>query len=46
MRDFLNDLLVNEKVSVRRITKDKFGRTVTELIKDKTNVQQLLFKKI
>ena len=25
-RDFLNDLLVNEKVSIRRITKDRYGR--------------------
>ena len=44
-RDFLNDLLVNEKVSIRRITTDRYGRTVAELIKDKTNIQELLVKK-
>ena len=44
-RDFLNDLLVNEKVSIRRITNDRYGRTVAELIKDKTNIQELLVKK-
>ena len=44
-RDFLNDLLANEKVSIRRITKDRYGRTVAELIKDKTNIQQLLVQK-
>ena len=44
-RDFLNDLLVNEKVFIRRITTDRYGRTVAELIKDKTNIQQLLVQK-
>ena len=27
-RDFLNNLLINEEVSIRRITKDRYGRTV------------------
>ena len=44
-RDFLNDLLANEKVSIRRINKDRYGRTVAELIKEKTNIQQLLVQK-
>ncbi len=44
-RDFLNDLLDNEKVSIRRITKDRYGRTVAELIKENTNIQQLLVQK-
>ena len=44
-RDFLNKLVTNEVVSVRRITKDKYGRTVAELIKNKTNIQQLLVQK-
>ena len=44
-REFLNNLLANEKVSIRRITKDRYGRTVAELIKEKTNIQQLLVQK-
>ena len=44
-RDFLNNLVTNEEVSIRRITKDRYGRTVAELIKDKTNIQQLLVQK-
>ena len=44
-RDFLNNLVIDEKVSIKRITKDRYGRTVAELIKDKTNIQQLLVQK-
>ena len=44
-KDFLNNLVTNEEVSIRRITKDRYGRTVAELIKDKTNIQQLLVQK-
>ena len=44
-RDFLNDLLVNEKVSIRRITTDRYGRTVAELYKDEINIQKLLVDK-
>ena len=44
-RDFLNDLLVNEKVSIKRITKDKYGRTIAELFKNGINVQELIVKK-
>ena len=44
-RDFLNNLVTNNEVSIRRITKDRYGRTVAELIKDKTNIQQLLVQK-
>ena len=44
-RDFLNDLLANEKVSIRRITKDRYGRTVAELFKNDINVQELIFDK-
>ena len=40
-RDFLNDLLVNEKVSIKRITKDRYGRTIAELFKNGINVQEL-----
>ena len=44
-RDFLNDLLANERVSIRRITKDRYGRTVAELFKNDINVQELIFDK-
>ena len=44
-RDFLNNLVTNKEVSIRRINKDRYGRTVAELIKDKTNIQQLLVQK-
>ena len=44
-RDFLNNLVSNEEVSIRRITKDRYGRTVAELFKYDTNVQELIVKK-
>ena len=44
-RDFLNNLLVNKKVSIKRITKDRYGRTVAELFKDEENIQELIVKK-
>ena len=44
-KDFLNKLVTNEVVSIRRITKDRYGRTVAELIKNKINIQQLLVQK-
>ena len=44
-RDFLNNLVINEEVSIRRITKDRYGRTVGELFKNGVNVQELIVKK-
>ena len=44
-RDFLNKLVSNKKVSIRRITHDRYGRTVGELIKNDINIQELLVKK-
>ena len=41
-RDFLNNLVINEEVSIRRITKDRYGRTVGELFKNGVNVQKLI----
>ena len=43
-RDFLNDLIAKKEVSIRRITKDRYGRTVAELFKDGVNVQELIVK--
>ena len=39
-RDHLRSLVVGKKVGIRRITKDRYGRTVVELFLGKTNVQQ------
>ena len=44
-RDFLNNLVTNEEVSIRRITTDRYGRTVAELFKNDINVQELIVKK-
>ena len=39
-RDHLRGLVVGKKVGVRRITEDRYGRTVAELFLETTNVQQ------
>ena len=44
-RNFLNDLVAYQEVSIKRITTDKYGRTVAELIKDKENIQEVIVKK-
>ena len=44
-KDFLNNLVINEEVSIRRITTDRFGRTVAELYIDEINIQKLLVDK-
>ena len=44
-RDFLNNLVTNEEVSIRRITKDRYGRTVAELFSGNINIQKLLVDK-
>ena len=44
-RDFLNNLVTNEEVYIRRITKDRYGRTVAELFKNDINVQEIIVKK-
>ena len=44
-RDFLNNLLINEEVSIRRISKDRYGRTVAELFNGNINIQKLLVDK-
>ena len=43
-RDFLNGLVAKKEVSIRRITKDRYGRTVAELSKDGVNIQELIVK--
>ena len=44
-RDFLNNLVSNQEVSIQRITTDRFGRTVAELFKNDINIQNLMIKK-
>lgn len=39
-RDYLRQLVVGKKVSIRRITTDRYGRTVAELFVDGVNVGQ------
>ena len=44
-RDYLNGLVAGEEVSIRRITKDRYGRTVAELSKAGVNIQEQLVDK-
>ena len=41
-RDYLKELVVGSKVTIRRITTDRYGRTVAELFVNGSNVQQQL----
>ena len=41
-RYHLNGMLMGQKVGIRRITTDRYGRTVVELFIDGTNVQQAM----
>ena len=41
-RDHLSELVVGRKVTIRRITTDRYGRTVAEIFVDGSNVQQQL----
>ena len=44
-RDFLNSNVAGKEVSIRRVTEDKYGRTVGELVKDGVNIQKLMVSK-
>ena len=44
-RDFLNNLVGNKEVYIRRITTDRYGRTVAELYLGNINIQKLLVDK-
>ena len=39
-RDRLRDLVVGKKVEIRRITEDRYERTVAEMFVGETNVQR------
>ena len=42
VRDYLNNLISGKEIKIRRITIDRYGRTVAELYKDKKNLQKHL----
>ena len=44
-RDYLNNLVAYKEVSIKRITNDRYGRTVGELFKDEVNIQELIVNK-
>ena len=41
-KEYLNKLVKNKYVSIKRLTKDRYGRTVAEISIKGTNVQKLL----
>ena len=43
-KDYLNDLVFDKTITIRRITKDRYGRTITELFKGPINIQEHLVK--
>ena len=44
-RDFLNSYIAEREVNIKRITTDRYGRTVAELFKGNINIQKLLVDK-
>ncbi len=44
-RDYLNDLVAGSTVTIKRITEDRYGRTVAELSKGTMNIQEDLVEK-
>ena len=43
-REFINNLLSNKKVTIKRIDTDRYGRTVAEIFIEGTNIQKLMVK--
>ena len=41
-RKFINNLLSNKKVTIKRIDTDRYGRTVAEIFVEGTNIQKLM----
>jgi len=41
---FLNNLIANKEVNIRRIDNDRYGRTVAELFINDVNIQKLIVK--
>ena len=42
VRDYLNSLIKGKEITIKRITYDKYGRTVAELYKNEKNLQKHL----
>ena len=42
-KDYLNNLIAGKKVFIKRITNDRYGRTVAELSINGKNIQQIMF---
>ena len=43
-KEFINNLLSNKKVKIKRIDTDRYGRTVAEIFVKGTNIQKLMVK--
>ena len=43
-RKFINNLLSNKKVTIKKIDTDRYGRTVAEIFIEGTNIQKLMVK--
>ena len=41
-KEFINNLLSNKKVKIKRIDMDRYGRTVAEIFVEGTNIQKLM----
>tara|TARA_B100000965_G_scaffold366698_1_gene352074 strand:+ start:334 stop:807 length:474 start_codon:yes stop_codon:yes gene_type:complete len=44
-KDYLNDLVADSRVIIRRIKQDRYGRTIAELSKGPINIQEHLVEK-
>ena len=44
-RNFVNKLVANQEVSIKRITNDRYGRTIGELFKNEVNIQEIIVEK-
>ncbi len=44
VRDYLNSLIKGKEITIKRITYDKYGRTVAELYQNKKNLQRHLYE--
>ena len=44
-RDFVNKLVANEEVFIKRITNYRYGRNVSELFKNEVNIKELILEK-
>ena len=43
-KDFLNNSLANKQISLKRITKNRYGRAVGEFFKNGLNIQEMILE--